>query len=92
MRLLFKGGKVGGQETTSDLTRMDDMRFDLNRDSRHSSTVEVRGYQLASSSSTARIHGTCEWSPRGIKDLAITIFGVTTEFTVQLVCADRSAE
>lgn len=68
------------------------MRFDLNRDSRHSSTVEVRGYRLASSSSTARINGTCGWSPRGIRDLAITILGATTEFSVQLVCADRSAE
>ena len=62
----------------------------LSGDSRHSSTVEVRGYRLASSSSSVRIHGTCSWSPREIDDLAIRLPGYTTGYDVVLICADRS--
>lgn len=88
--MLFKVSKVSYQETTSDLARRSAMRFDLNRDSRHSSTVEVRGYRLASSSSSVRINGTCSWSPREIDDLAIRLPGYTTGYDVVLICADRS--
>lgn len=67
------------------------MDFDLNRDSRHSSTVEVRGYRLASSSSSVRINGTCSWSPREIDDLAIRLTDdYTTGYDVVLICADHS--